>query len=102
MAWASGQPTGAACDHCEGHGREPGPTRDARGSGAVIAIGRGETAPSGANASHGHQLHQRVESDSWEGRAYPYPPRWRHACTAPHAAAIDLGAGQRVVGNLHG
>ena len=99
MAWASGQPTSAACGHCEVHGRGPEPTRDAQGSGAVIAIGRGETAPSGANASHGHR---RLQSDSWEGRAYPYPPRWRHACTAPHAVATDPGAGQRAVGNLHG
>jgi hypothetical protein len=37
-------------------------------------------------------------------RAYPYPQRWRHAYTAPHAAAIglSLGAGQKVVGNLLG
>ena len=49
--------------------------RDARGSGAVIAIGRGGTAPSGASAGHEYQHHQRMQSDLWGGRAYPYPLR---------------------------
>lgn len=72
---------------------------DARGLDAVTVIGKGETVPSGAIAGHEHQR-QSVQSDSWGGPAYPYPPRWKHACTAPRAAATDLGAGQRAVGNL--
>jgi hypothetical protein len=101
LAWASGVPTGAACGRCGVRGREPGPMHDVRGSDAVTATGTGETAPSGEFVGHEHQR-QSVQSDSWGGRAYPYPPRWRHACTARHGAATNQGAGQRAVGNLLG
>lgn len=97
MTWASGELIGAASGRCGVHGTRPGLMRDARGSDAVTAIGKDETVPSGAIATHDHQS---LRSDLWVSQAYPYPLRWRRACTAPRAAAIDPGAGQRAVGNL--
>lgn len=97
MAWASVELIGAVSGRCEVHGTARGPMRDGQGSDAVIAIGKDEIAPSGVIATHDHHS---LQSDLWGDRACPYPPRWRHACTAPRAAAIDPGAGQRAVGNL--
>lgn len=56
-AWAPS----AGCGHCGVHGRELEPMRGAPGSDGVTAIGKDETAPSGAIVSHEHQRPRRMQ-----------------------------------------
>ncbi len=63
-AWASGEPTGVGCGDCGVYEREPEPTHDAPGSDGATAIGKDETAPSGAFVNYEHQSRQRVQSGS--------------------------------------